>query len=239
MAGIHWVRSAPMPSLPRSLLSAVVAAGLVLAACGGGGDDVGDDRADQVRSSAKEAGLPDDVADLLALAARGDGATFQVSYAGTEGARLVVSQAPPDRRVDVLDGDVMVESRVLHDQVAYRCEPDTRDGAKPGALSCRRAAGALDAAGTFTADALTSFTDQLASSRTTLTVKVDARTIAGVRARCLTSTPKAGTPIDGTGPGTDVLCLSPEGAQLLVDRSGDRLVADHYSTKVPKGTFDV
>jgi hypothetical protein len=192
-----------------------------------------------VRSAAEQAGLPRDVADLLALASRSDGATFQVAYAGTEGARLVVSQAPPDRRVDVLAGDVVVESRVLHDQVAYRCEADTSAGAKPGTLSCRRAAGALDAAGTFTDEALKTFTDQLASAKDTLSIKVDTRTIAGARARCLTSTPKAGTPIDGTGPGTDVLCVSPEGAQLLVDRAGNRLVADHYSTKVPKGTFDV
>lgn len=227
-----------MPTHPVLVLA--VAAGIVLAACGGGGaDHVGDDRADQVRAAAQEAGLPDDVAEVLSLAARADSATFQVSYAGTEGARLVVSQAPPDKRVDVVAGALVVESRVLHDQVAYRCEPDPAPDAKPGALSCERAAGALEAAGTFTDDALDAFTDQLAASKDALTITVDQRTIAGVDATCLTSTPKAGTPIDGHGPGTDVLCLSPEGAQLLVDRDGDRLVADRYTTEVPKGTFDV
>jgi hypothetical protein len=228
-----------MPSLPRPAIAAAIVVGLLLGACGAGGDDADGDRADQVRAAARTAGLSADVADVLALAAKADGATYQVSYAGTEGARLQVSQAPPDRRVDVFAGDVVVESRVLHDEVAYRCEADTTDGAKPGALTCKRAAGALDAAGAFTDEALQEFTDQLAGSKDALTVTVDTRTIAGTTARCITTTPKAGTPIEGTGPGTDVLCLSREGAQLLVDRAGNRLVADHYTTKVPKGTFDV
>lgn len=216
-----------------------IAAALLLAACAGTGDDVGRERADQVRDAARKAGLSDEVADVLALAARSDDATYQVSYAGSDGARLLVSQSPPDRRVDVLAGDVVIESRVLRDQVAYRCEPDDGEGAEPGALTCTRAAGALDADGAFTDDALQAFTDQLAASSDSMAITVDRRTIAGVRATCLTTTPKAGTPIEGTGPGTDVLCLSPEGAQLLVDRAGNRLVAEHYSTKVPKGTFDV
>jgi hypothetical protein len=228
-----------MPPHRRSPVAAGIAVGLLLAACSGGGDDVGGDRADQVRRAARTAGLSAEVADVLALAARAEDATFQVAYAGTDGARLLVSQEPPDRRVDVLAGDVVVESRVLHDHVAFRCEVDTAKGAKPGALTCERAAGALDAAGTFTHEALRAFTDQLAASKDELTITVDTRTIADTRATCLTTTPKAGTPIEGTGPGTDVLCLSPEGAQLLVDRAGNRLVADHYSTKVPKGTFDV
>ena len=34
------------------------------------------------------------------------------------------------------------------------------------------------------------------------------------------------------------ICLSDEGAQLLVDTGGDRLAATSYTTKVPDGTFD-
>ena len=83
-----------------------------------------DDRADQVRDAAREAGLPDDVADVLATAARGATATFQVTYAGTEGARFVVSQEPPDHRVDVIAAGKIVESRVLRDGTAYRCDLD-------------------------------------------------------------------------------------------------------------------
>ncbi len=64
---------------------------------------------------------------------------------------------------------------------------------------------------------------------------VDERTIADTHVTCVTTTPKAGTALDGTGPGTDMLCLSDEGAQLLVDHAGERLVADSYSTDGPQG----
>jgi hypothetical protein len=224
---------------PRPLLLLAAAALLALSACGDDGPAIGDQRADQVREAAEKAGLPDDVAEVLALAAQADGATFQVAYAGEEGARIVVSQDPPQRRVDVLQGDVIVESRVLRDEAAYRCAPDTSPGAKAGALDCRRAAGALDLPGTFTPEALAEFTDQVAGSMKTLDLKVSTRKIAGVEVTCLTSTPKAGTVLDGTGPGTDELCLSAEGAQLLVDHGGQRLVADRYTTQVPSGTFDI
>jgi hypothetical protein len=162
-----------------------------------------------------------------------------VSYAGEEGARILVSQDPPERRIDVVQGDAIVESRVLHDEVAYRCSPATGASARRDQLSCRRAAGALDVPGTFTDEALDDFTHQLAATRSTLDMEVTTRKLAGVEATCLTTTPKAGTPLDGTGPGTDELCLSADGAQLLVDHGGQRLVADRYSTEVPKGTFDV
>jgi hypothetical protein len=225
--------------LRRPPLVVAAAALLALAACGDHGPAVGDQRADQVRAAASEAGLPDEVADVLALAARADGARFQVAYAGDDGARLVVSQDPPERRVDVVQGDVVVESRVLHDQIAYRCSPAEGAGAKAGKLSCQRAAGAIDATGTFTDEALDDFAGQLAASSKALDLEVSTRKIAGVTATCLTSTPKAGTVLDGKGPGTDELCLSPEGAQLLVDHGGQRLVADRYTTQVPKGTFDI
>ncbi len=150
-----------------------------------------------------------------------------------------MSQAPPDRRIDVVQGEVVVSSRVLHDGVAYRCESDTAKGAEPSELTCERAAGALEEVGTFTQDALQDFIDQVEASKDELDITVDERTIADTDVTCVTTTPKAGTELDGRGPGTDVLCLSAEGAQLLVDHAGERLVADSYSTTVPKGTFDV
>lgn len=216
----------------------VLVLGAGLAACGDD-ESTGARRPDQLREAALEAGLDQDVADVFALAARADSASFQVTYAGTDGARLVVSQDPPDRRIDVTQGDVIVSSRVLHKGVAYRCEADTAPGAAPGALSCARAAGALEDVGAFTEEALRAFIDQVAASKDALTMTVDTRTIAEVDATCVTTTPKAGTELDGTGPGTDVLCLSAEGAQLLVDHAGERLVADRYSTTVPDGTFEV
>ncbi len=218
---------------PTATAALVALALLVLPACGDDDGSVADERADQVRAAAAEAGLPDAVADVLALAARGPLGTFQVAYAGTEGARLVVSQSPPDHRVDVITAGVVVESRVLRDGTAYRCEREADE------LRCTRAAGALERPGSFTDDALDAFTEQLAGSRDALDLTVEEREIAATDATCLVTTPKAGTPLDGSGPSTDTLCLSAEGAQLLLDAGGERLVADSYSTAVPEGTFDV
>src|SRR3546814_16036247 len=135
-------------------------------ACGGdeGTAELGSDRADQVREAAIEAGLEPEVADVLALAARGTTATFRATYNGSDGASVVVSQAPPDHRFDVVVGDRVVESRVIRDGITYRCTPpdDSEEGAD---LDCSRSTAAVEPAGVFTQEALAEFTDSLAASR--------------------------------------------------------------------------
>jgi hypothetical protein len=207
---------------------------LLWAAACGGDDGAGDRRADQVRDAAEEAGLPDDVVDVLVLAARGVGATFQVTYPGEEGTSVVISQDPPNRRVDVVAGERIVQSQVVRGGVGYRCAPPEDEPS--GDLECRRSRGALDGPGSFTEEALDTFTEELAASSGDLELTVERRTIADADASCLVATPKAG-PTDGTGPGVETICLSDEGAQLLVDAAGERLVASGYTTDVPEGTF--
>src|SRR5690606_11952482 len=128
-----WVRSPPVPPVPpprpprRRRALAVAAAATATALLAGRGDDdpsAADERAEQVRAAAGAAGLPDDATEVLALAARGSLATYRVTYAGTQGAELIVTQAPPDQRVDVVAAGTVVESRVLRDGIAYRCELD-------------------------------------------------------------------------------------------------------------------
>ena len=208
---------------------------VAMAACGGN-DDVGAERAAQVREAATEAGLPDDVVDVIVLAAEGTDATFQITYEGTGGAALVVSQDPPNRRVDVVAGEAVVESRVFRDGIGYRCTPPSTDPTGP--LECQRSEGALEAPGAFTEAALDAFSRDLAESVDDLELSVERRDLAGVTATCLVAAPKAG-PTDGTGAGVETLCLSPEGGQLLVDAAGERVVARTYATDVPDGTFDV
>jgi hypothetical protein len=147
----------------------------------------------------------------------------------------VVSQHPPDRRIDVVAGDRIVESRVFRDEVAYECTVPEDD--PEGPLDCRRSQGALEAPGTFTDESLDTFAADLAESRDDLDLTVEARTIAGVEATCMVAVPKAG-PTDGTGPGVETICLSDEGGQLLIDAAGERLVAEAYTTDVPDGTFE-
>lgn len=209
---------------------------LVLAGACGGDETAADTRADQVRAAASEAGLRADVVDVLVLAARGVEGTFQVTYPGEDGTSLVVSQAPPDRRVDVIAGARVAQSRVFRSGVGYSCTPPDDD--PTGALDCERSEGALEAPGAFSADALDTFAADLAASIDEIDLTVETRTIADTQATCLVAVPKAG-PTDGTGPGVETICLSAEGAQLLVDVAGERLVADAYATEVPEGTFEV
>lgn len=210
----------------------LLALALVAGACGGDGSPA-DERADQVRDAAEEADLAGEVTDVLLLAARGVDGTFQVTYAGEEGTSIVISQRPPDRRVDVVAGTKVVSSQVVRGGVAYRCEPPEDDPSGP--LACRRTAGSVDAPGAFTEEALDAFTEALTSDD--LELRVEERTIAEATATCLVADPGRG-PTDGTGPGVETICLSAAGAQLLVDTAGERLVAEAYTTDVPEGTFE-
>jgi hypothetical protein len=137
----------------------------------------------------------------------------------------------------------VVESRLARHGVAYRCDLDTTVKATPkggyDAMRCTRAAGDLPATGAFTTEALTTFSKDLATSRDKLVLSVTHRTIAKTKATCLVSAPKPGTVLTGDDASADTLCVSAEGAQLLVDAKGQRLVADSYTTSVPRGTFDV
>lgn len=217
---------------------AVVALVAGLAACGDGGPSAADERADQVREAAAEAGLPDEVADVLALAARGSSATFQISYPGEDGSALVVSQDPPNRRLDALEAGLIVESQVLRDGVTYACA--LPEGGRPGdPLTCRRTSAALPGTGVFTTGALETFASELAAGLDQVELAVETRTIAGAEARCLVATPRPETVPDGTDADPDVICVGDDGAQLLVDVAGERIVADAYSPSVPSGTFEV
>lgn len=222
----------------RTPLAVALLLGLLTPACSGTGNQVTRERVDQVRAAARAAGLSDEVTDVLVLATKGTTATFQISYQGTGGASVTVSQQPPNRRIDVLTAGLVVESQVVRDGVAYRCV--LPEGARAGdSLDCDRTQGALPASGAFREDALTTFTDELLDAADRFDLSVETRTIADTAATCLVVAPKAGTPLGGTGPGAETICLSPDGAQLLVDAGGERAVADAYSTAVPEGTFDV
>jgi hypothetical protein len=210
----------------------LVTAVLAPAACGDDGDPTATHRAGQVRAAALDAGVPDDVADLLALAASASGATFQVTYRGDDGAELVVSQRPPDRRVDVVASGEVVQSRVARGSTTYRCDP------LDGALRCRRDGGSWRGPGAFSERALDELLEALTRARDAYDLTVEERVVAGTDASCLLTALRPGAEADDRG-ATGTLCLSEEGVQLLVDSGGERLEATGYTTRVPEGTFDV
>jgi hypothetical protein len=230
----------PVAPLRTGLVPVALAVALATAGCGDDGPTVAEQRVAQIREAAAAARLPDDVADVLALAATGTTSTFRITFAGDNGSTIVVAQAPPDRRVDIVVGSAIVESRVLRDGVGYACTvPPTTVAGPGGDLECDRRAGDLRTDGVFTTEALEDFVANLAASIDDVDLAVEHRTIAQADATCLISTPKAGTSLTGTEPTAETICLSPEGAQLLVDAGGHRVKATDYATDVPDGTFDV
>jgi hypothetical protein len=222
-------------------LAVLVLAGVVIgAACSSGGgsadDQLAQQRADQARAAALNAGLSSEVGDFLALLGSSVTSSYQVTYPATEGAgSLVVSQSPPDHRVDITDGRDLLESHIIRDDASYRCVPPK--GAK--ALRCTRSGSGDAPGGAFTPEALASTTDQLVAAAADYDLAVSRRTIAGARATCLTTTRKPGRPAPTDGAIDGRLCVSPEGVVLSVVRGDQHVEATGYTLEVPKGTFDL
>ena len=76
----------------RRLLLSVA---LLVSACGDGGSDAEPSRAEQARRVARDAGLGEEVADWLALAAGDPAADYRVAYG-----ELVITQEDGERRVE-------------------------------------------------------------------------------------------------------------------------------------------
>ncbi len=206
---------------------------MALAGCGDG-SDTGDQRADQIRAAAADAGLGPEVADFLALAARGQTATYQATYPGPNAnTKLVVANDPPDRRVDVLTDDVTTEVRLVLDGEAFTCP---RDQDKGTIVSCRRTDAIVEGPGAFDDATLEQLTSTLRDRRADYTFRIDTRPIAGVQARCLVTELKQGHDRSDLG-AAGTICVSPEGALLLVDQGKDSLRALDYTTEIPDHTF--
>src|SRR5207248_1219614 len=128
------------------------------------------------------------------------------------GARLVLSQQPPRRRIDIQEpGEAPPESRSLfagpdgstdctRDAVGWMCS-SSREGDDPFSP--------------LAAGDVTRTVDQLKASRDTYTFRVISRTVADVRASCLVTDPRPDkAPASAT---RGLLCISHEGVPLLVE----------------------
>lgn len=205
-----------------------------IAACGSDDDDVGDTRAEQARTAALDAGLDRDVADFLATTARGQSATYQATYPGPEeGTTIVVANRPPDRRVDTIDEQRIIETQLVVDGEAFTCLRDTEADA---IVECERTDAIVEPLGVFGQSAMDGLTEALADRTEDYAFALETSAIAGVEARCLVTTVRAGRErAELVDAGT--LCISPEGALLRVAQGDEVLEATAYTTDLPDNTF--
>lgn len=209
---------------------------LVLLASASCGRDTapGDGRADQAHAAALEAGLDGEVADFLALAARGQVATYQATYPGPdEGSELVVANEPPNRRVDLVVDERIVEVRLVLEGEAFRC---SRDADADRISSCTRTDAVVDPPGSFDVQALEQLAESLQDQREDYTFRVESAPVAGVEATCLVTELREGRSRPELGE-RGTICVSAEGALLKVDRGDEVLEAREYTTEIPEGTF--
>lgn len=205
----------------RRALALLLAA---LAALGGacGGDDgasPGSARAEQVRRGALDAGLPDGVADVLADAAAAVDATYRVTYE-LDGRTVVVTQRPPDRRVDVLFEDGSADATISVEGSAHACS-------KPPGEDWRcEDLGSASADGAFREADVEQLVQRLTDAAGTATYGTEEREVAGTPARCVT-----------TSPPPAALCIAATGALLLVEGPSGTLRATAYTTDVPDDAF--
>lgn len=229
------------PALARRRGAAVLvalASTVGLSACAEDRDEIaatGDQRAEQARSAALDAGLDDTVADFLALLARGETATYRVRFPGpSEGTGLEVTNRPPDRRVEITADGATTEVRLVTDGQAFTCTPSSEDGAGPP--TCERTDALVEPPGVFRAGALDELSTSLAERAEDYTFDVEVLPVAGVDARCLVTRLRSGREAPELG-ASGTICASAEGAVLLVDQGGERLEATEYSTEVDDDAF--
>ncbi len=204
-----------------------------MAGCGAG-PDTGGERADQVRTAAADAGLAPEVADFLALAARGQTATYQATYPGPNpNTKLVVANDPPNRRVDVVTDDVTTEVRLVVGGEAFTC-PRNQD--QDAIVSCTRTDAIVEGPGAFDDATLEQLTTSLRDRQADFTFRIDTEPIAGVEATCLVTELKAGHERTDLG-SSGTICVSPRGALLRVDQGSESLEALDYTTEIPEHTF--
>jgi hypothetical protein len=219
----------------RPALAAFSLAALVAGACADAPTSA-EQRAEQAKRAAADAGLAEDVQDFLALAAGAVGETYQVTYGSTQGddqVDVILSQRPPDRRVDVVRGDT-TDTRLVIDGASYQCQRASDQ------WTCAAASGGGDElAPVFDEDAIASTTRALEEAKADYDFRIETRRLLGVDATCLVTELKSGHEAAGSLGRDATLCLSPEGAALLVQRPSDEVTATAYRTDLPGDTFEL
>jgi hypothetical protein len=180
-------------------------------------------RENQARDLARRAGLSVDVQDFLVRYASAAANRFEVTYApSATGTTVVLVQDPPRRRVDLVTPPVTRSVFVTKDGT-FDCALDNQK------WTCQKSAQQESPPGLLAPADVQRTVTQLQSSKADYTFKVTDRKVAATSARCLLITPRRSAP-PGSTPST--LCLSSQGAVLLVEGAGTPLRAARYSTSV-------
>lgn len=204
-------------NVPGCLPAAALALALAVGACAGEqaptAAELADRRAGQAVAAAAEAGLPDDVQELLGTATRAPAASFSATYrAGAD--RIVVHQRPPRRRVDVVVEGVAREAVVSDAEGEVRCERFPGDPWTCTSVPEDDEGGGPLGFGAFSPELVARTVEALEDAAGAFRLEVVERRIAGVEATCLHS-----APVDArAGAAPAWLCVAPDGVPLLVDR---------------------
>jgi hypothetical protein len=211
-------------------LAAVVL--LVVAACSGHAQT----KVDQGRSIAEQAGLSKEVAAFFALAASATNATYrstvETSDATGKPVQVTTTQRPPDSRFDTFHADGGVDSTILLSGHSYQCTMAANHW-DCGELGPTPTSGAQ----VFSPSAVQKAIDGFRQRANDYDFRVEDRPLVGVTARCLITTRKAGHDQDSSLGASATLCLSPEGAVMLVETPSGSITATAYSTTIPNDAF--
>lgn len=210
----------------------------LLAGCGSDDPTPGERRAEQASDAARQAGLDDEVADVIALAASSVDAIYRVAYdqspAADGGAtRVVLTQRPPQLRVDTIEPDGDTTSLIRDGNDSYQCRQTAGSwrchelGADPGEL------GAIDP------EAVAAVVESLTERAEFYDFAVEERELIGIAAECLVTTRRPDAPDDAALGESATLCVTDIGAVLLAETPSGAVTAVEYATDVDDEAFEL
>jgi hypothetical protein len=227
----YALRSLAVHRRPRL---AVVVALVALGACSGHRQNT----SDQGRSIAGQAGLAPDVADFFALTAQGPHAAYRSTLSTTDTGgkpvQLTTTQRPPDLRIDTFHSDGTIDSTITVGGQSYQCTMAANHW-DCGALGLSPSS----TPGVFSPTVVQAAIDTFKQRAADYDFRVESRPIAGVTARCLITTLKSGHASDSTLGASGTLCLSPEGAIVLIETPAGTVTATEYTTTIPADAFNL
>ena len=219
--------------------AAGVVVGAAMAACGSAGSsglekraaEAARQRSDQARAAARQAGLSTDVQDFVADAAGASGQRFTVVY-DLSGRKATFTQRPPFRRLEVEDTPVQgdAQAAIVNAGGSFSCRRTS------STWTCQADGTPNPPVGALSTDDMVAGVQSLTASGQQFDLRVDRTRVAGVAARCLLATARAGAAPPSSA---QRLCIAADGAPLLVETAGQSVKATSFTTSAPGSAFDL